>query len=63
MVARELKWEIRDRLDQVGVNERTLFPDLGGLSLWLRRYYQQRPGPGPDPAPPPTPEEERNQQR
>lgn len=63
VVARELKWEIRDRLDQVGVNERTLFPDLGGLSLWLRRYYQQRPGPGPDPAPPPTPEEERNQQR
>jgi len=42
-IARELKWEIRDRLDQISINERTLFPDLNGLSQWLRRYYQQRP--------------------
>ncbi|WP_237724921.1 hypothetical protein [Deinococcus alpinitundrae] len=63
MIARELKWEIRDRLDQISINERTLFPDLSGLSQWLRRYYQQRPENSAESAERLTPEEERNQQR
>lgn len=42
LVAAELKWEIRDKLDQSNITERTLFPDLGGLSQWLRRYYRSR---------------------
>jgi hypothetical protein len=39
LIPRDVKAEVRERLDQANVNERVLMPDLDGLAAWLRRYY------------------------
>jgi len=43
VIPANLKWEVRDKLDQANVNERVIFPGLDGLCRWLRRHYSAPP--------------------
>jgi hypothetical protein len=42
VVPAELKWEIRDKLDQANIAEHVLFPGHDALSRWVARYYTPR---------------------
>ncbi len=39
IIKKELRWRIRDMLDQLNINERIVYPGLDGLSTWLARHY------------------------
>ena len=39
VISKDLRWRIRDLLDQLNMSERTVYPGLDGLSKWLARHY------------------------
>lgn len=39
IIAKEVRWELRDLLDQWNVSERIMYPGLDGLCAWIARHY------------------------
>lgn len=39
IIDKSIKWRIRDMLDQMNINERTIYPGIDGLTAWLKRHY------------------------
>ena len=39
IIKKEIRWDVRDLLDQMNMNERILYPGLDGLSRSLARHY------------------------
>ena len=39
VVDKELRWDLRDLLDQMNMNERIIYPGKDGIARWLARHY------------------------
>lgn len=39
IIPKELKWQIRDFLDESNISERSVYPGLDGICKWLARHY------------------------
>lgn len=42
IISKDLKWQIRDFLDEINISERTIYPGLDGISKWIARHYYVR---------------------
>ena len=39
VIDRKMRWDLRDVLDQLNMNERTIYPGIDGIAKWLARHY------------------------
>ena len=39
VIHKSLRWELRDILDQLNINERMIYPGTAGIAQWLARHY------------------------
>jgi len=39
LIDKNLRWRVRDMLDQLNMSERIVYPGLEGLSKWIARHY------------------------
>lgn len=39
VIDKNLRWRVRDMLDQLNMSERIVYPGLDGLSKWIARHY------------------------
>jgi len=39
IIDKDLRWRVRDMLDQLNMSERIIYPGLDGLSKWIARHY------------------------
>jgi hypothetical protein len=39
IIKKEIRWQVRDLLDQLNISERIVYPGLDGLSQGLARHY------------------------
>ena len=46
VIDRQLRWRVRDMLDQLNMNERIVYPGLEGISHWIARHYFVQQGRG-----------------
>ena len=42
IINRNLRWDLRDLLDQLNMSERTVYPGKDGIAKWLARHYYVR---------------------
>ena len=42
VIDKSLRWDLRDILDQMNMNERMIYPGMDGIAKWLARHYYVR---------------------
>ena len=45
IIDRKIRWDLRDTLDQLNMNERMIYPGKEGIAKWLARHYYVRKTP------------------